>query len=138
MLLPTEKLNRRNYASWSYKRHQYLLRHGYWTYVGKANDAMPETTHRDLLAWEQAASTIMYYFAFSVTKHLLGHIREAKTSKESRTNLKRLFTAGTTTRKLQLRQDLSNVLRKDGQLHSLNEGVGGLKAMPEIGKESPR
>ena len=38
-LLPTEKLNRSNYASWSYKMHQYLLGHGYWSYVEGANDA---------------------------------------------------------------------------------------------------
>ena len=31
--LPTEKLDRSNYASWSYKMHQYLLGHGYWSYV---------------------------------------------------------------------------------------------------------
>ena len=27
--LPTKKLDRNNYASWSYKMHQYLLGHGY-------------------------------------------------------------------------------------------------------------
>ena len=29
--LPTEKLDRTNYASWSYKMHQYLLGHNYWS-----------------------------------------------------------------------------------------------------------
>ena len=50
--LPTEKLDRSNYASWSYKMHQYLLGHGYWSYVDGANDAAPESTHRDFPAWE--------------------------------------------------------------------------------------
>ena len=27
--LPTVKLDQRNYASWSYKMHKYLLGHGY-------------------------------------------------------------------------------------------------------------
>ena len=45
--LPTDKLNRNNYVSWSYKMHQYLLGHGYWSYVDGANDAAPESTHRD-------------------------------------------------------------------------------------------
>ena len=36
--LPIEKLDRNNYASWSYKMHQYLLGHGYWSYVDGAND----------------------------------------------------------------------------------------------------
>ena len=50
--LPTEKLNRNNYASWSYKMHQYLLGHGYWSYVDGANDTTPDSTHRDFPAWE--------------------------------------------------------------------------------------
>ena len=45
--LPTKKLDRTNYASWSYKMHQYLLGHDYWSYVEGANDAAPEPTHRD-------------------------------------------------------------------------------------------
>ena len=40
--LPTEKLYRNNYASWSYKMLQYLLGHGYWSYVDKENDTTPE------------------------------------------------------------------------------------------------
>ena len=39
--LPTEKLDRSNYTSWSYKMHQYLLGHGYWSYVDGVNDATP-------------------------------------------------------------------------------------------------
>ena len=31
--LPTEKLDRSNYTSWSYKMHQYLLGHAYWSHV---------------------------------------------------------------------------------------------------------
>ena len=68
--LPTEKLDRTNYASWSYKMHQYLLGHGYWSYVEGANDTAPESTHRD-------------------------------------------FPANTTARKLQLRQELSNLRQRD-------------------------
>ena len=50
--LPTEKLDRRNYASWSYKMHQYLLGHGYWNYVDGANDIARDLTHRHFPAWE--------------------------------------------------------------------------------------
>ena len=45
--LPTEKLDKSNYASWSYKMHKYFLGHGYWSYVDGANDATPKSTHRD-------------------------------------------------------------------------------------------
>ena len=40
-LLLTEKLDKSNYASWSYKMCQYLLGHGYWSYEDGANDATP-------------------------------------------------------------------------------------------------
>ena len=43
--LPTKKLNMSNYASWLYKMHQYLLGHGYSSYVEGANDATLESTH---------------------------------------------------------------------------------------------
>ena len=75
-LLPTEKLNTSKYASWSYKMHQYLLGHGYWSYVDGANDVVPD---RDPSAWEQAASKVMYYFASNVTNELLNHILDVKT-----------------------------------------------------------
>ena len=38
--LPIEKLNRNNYASWSYKMHQYLFGQGYWSYVEGANEVV--------------------------------------------------------------------------------------------------
>ena len=72
--LPTKKLDRTNYASWSYKMHQYLLGHGYWSYVEGANDAAPESTHRDFPAWEQSTSMILYCFASCVGEHLLSYV----------------------------------------------------------------
>ena len=57
--LPTEKLDEKNYASWSYKMHQYLLGHMYWSSVEGANDTTPDLRHRDFLAWEQSASSVL-------------------------------------------------------------------------------
>ena len=111
--LPMEKLDKSNYASWSYKMHQYLLGHGYWSYVEGANDAEPDATHRNFPTWEQSASRVMYYFASSVEDQLRNYIRDAKTPKDAWTNLKRVFTASTTIRKMQLRQEFSNVRQKD-------------------------
>ena len=76
-LLPTEKLDRSNYASLSYKMHQYLLGHGYWSHVDGANNATPESTHRDVPAWEQATSRVLHCFPSSVSDHQLSYIRDA-------------------------------------------------------------
>ena len=50
-LLLTEKLDRNNYAPCSYKMHQYLLGHEYWSCVEGTNDATPDTTLRDFPTW---------------------------------------------------------------------------------------
>ena len=57
---PTEKLDRINYASWSYKMHQYLLGHDYWSYVERANEIAREPTHKDFSVWEQGWSRVLY------------------------------------------------------------------------------
>ena len=94
-------------ASSSYKMNQYLLGHGYWSYVEGANDEAPESTHGDYPAWEQSASRVLEYFASCVGEQLLS-VRCAKMSKGAWENQKKVFTASTTGRKLQLRQrDLS-------------------------------
>ena len=92
--LPSEKLDWRNYASWLYKMHQYLLGHGYWNNVEGTNEAAPNATHRDFPVWEQAASKVMtYYFASNVRDQLLGYIRGTRTLKDAWGNLKRIFAA---------------------------------------------
>ena len=100
--LSTEKLDRNNYAFWSYKMHQYLLGHGYWRYVDRANDTTPDLTHRDFPAWEQSRSKVLYCFVSYVGEQLLSYIGYAKTRKDAWGNLKKIFAASTTARKLQL------------------------------------
>ena len=62
---------------------QYLLRHGYWSYVGGANDEALDVTHRDPSAWEEVARRVMYCFMSNVSDQLLSNIWDAKTPKES-------------------------------------------------------
>jgi hypothetical protein len=104
--LPAEKLDRTNYASWSYKMHQYLLGHGYWSYVDGVNDTALDPTDAGYAAWEKSASRVMYWFASCVGEQLLCYIRDAGTPKAAWENLKKIFAASTTARKLQLRQEL--------------------------------
>ena len=81
--LPTKKLDRSNYASWLYKMHQYLLGHGYWSYVEGANVAAPDSTHKDFPMWEQATSRVLYCLVSYVHDQMLGYIRDVKTPKEA-------------------------------------------------------
>jgi hypothetical protein len=111
--LSTEKLERGNYVAWEYKMHQYLLGQGYWNYVEGVNEAAREPTHKDFSAWQQAASRVLYCLASCVHDQMLGYIKDAKTPKEAWENLKKIFAASTTARKLQLRQELNNIRKRD-------------------------
>ena len=124
--LRVEKLDRSNYASWSYKMHQYLLGHGYWSYVEGVKDSPPETPHNDFPVWEHAASRVMYCFASSVGDQLLSHIRDAKTLKDAWGNLTKVFPPSTTARKLQLKQELSNVRQKNMSVTDYTTRIEGI------------
>ena len=69
--------------------------------------------HRDFPAWEQSASRVLYCFASCVGEQLLSYVRDAQTPKGAWENLKKIFAASTTARKLQLRQELSNLQQRD-------------------------
>ena len=54
--LPSEKLDRNNFASWEYNMHQYLVGQGYWGYIKGAQENRPDPKDVDYGTWEQAAS----------------------------------------------------------------------------------
>ena len=98
--LPIEKLDRRNYASWSYKMHQYLLGHGYWGFVEGTNEVASEPSHKDFPIWEQGASRVLYCLTSGVHDQMLSYIKDAKTPKEAWEHLRKIFATSTTARKL--------------------------------------
>ena len=54
----------------------------------------------------------MYCLTMCVQDHMLSYIRDANTLKADWDNLKWLFTASSTTRKLDLRQELNNIQQR--------------------------
>ena len=69
--------------------------------------------YKDFPVWEQGVSRVWYCLASCVHDQMLGYIRDAKTPKEAWANLKKIFAASTTARKLQLRQELNNIRQRD-------------------------
>ena len=72
--LPTEKLDRKNFASWEYKMHQYIVGQGYLSYVEGAQENQSNPTQVDHLACEQATSHLLYCLASCIHDHILGYI----------------------------------------------------------------
>ena len=113
---------------------QYLVGQGYWSYINGAQENRPDSKNADYATWEQAASRVMYCLATCVHDHMLSHIRDAKTPKEAWANLKKMFAANTTARKLQLRQELNNIRQKDmsvsdytAKIKSICDSLGSIK-----------
>ena len=111
--LPIEKLDRHNYASWKYKMYQYLVGQGYWSYLEGAQEKAPDLINPNYPTWQQGASRVIYCLAKCVQDHMLSYIRDVKAPKEAWKNLKKIFVSSTTTRKLQLRQELNNIRQRD-------------------------
>ena len=111
--LLSEKLDRRNFSSWEYKMNQCLVGQGYWIYINDAHENQLDPKNADYSTLEQVASRAMYCLATCVHNHMFSHIRNIKTPKEAWENLKKIFAANMTIRKLQLRQELNNIQQKD-------------------------
>ena len=92
--LPSEKLDRNNFASWEYKMHQYLVSQGYWSYIKGAQENQPGPTTPKYSAWKQAASRVTYSLTTCAQDHMLN------TPKEAWENLRKIFTVSTTVKKL--------------------------------------
>ena len=88
------------------------------SYIKGAQENKPNPTDVEYATWELVASRVVYCLATCVHEHMLGYIWEAKTSKEARENLKKIFIANTTTRKIQLCQELNNVQQRDMSITS--------------------
>ena len=68
----------------------------------------------------------MYCLATCVHNHMLHHIQDAKTHKEVWENLKRIFDANTTARKLQLRQNDMSVSDYTAKIKSICDSLGSI------------
>ena len=73
-----------------------------------------------------------------MSDQLLSYIRDAKTSKDAWGSLKKIFAASTTVRKLQLRQELSNVRQRDmsvvdytSKIKEIYDSLGSMNVMVE-------
>jgi hypothetical protein len=97
-----------------------------WDYVEGENEdplELPEehATAVEIKAfkdWNQGARKVMYWLSVSVTNTMIGHIQDAHTPAEAWQNLVQMFLKNTKARKLQLKQELHIVEKKN---MSINE-----------------
>ena len=58
-MVPNEKLNMHNNASWEYKMHQYLVRQGIWSYINGAQEIALDLINSHYTMWQKGAHHVM-------------------------------------------------------------------------------
>ncbi|KAH7442352.1 hypothetical protein KP509_03G084200 [Ceratopteris richardii] len=89
--LMSDKLDKNNFHAWRFRMMNFLMGKGYWKYIKGDNKnalQLPERNRnaeqiRSYEEWNQGARKVMYWLSVSIQDSMIGHIQDAKTSKEA-------------------------------------------------------
>ncbi len=130
-----EKLDKNNFHAWKFRMTNFLMGKGFWDYVEGENEDPPELPEENATAvveikafkdWNQGARKVMYWLSVSVTDTMIGHIQDAHTPAEAWQNLVQMFQTNTKARKLQLKQELHIVEKKNMSINEYSLKIKGI------------
>ncbi len=129
-----EKLDKNNFHAWKFRMTNFLMGKGFWDYVEGENEDPLELPEENAIAieikafkdWNQGARKVMYWLSVSVTDTMIGHIHDAHTPAEAWQNLVQMFQTNTKTRKLQLKQELHTVEKKNMSINEYSLKIKGI------------
>ncbi|KAH7294527.1 hypothetical protein KP509_27G004700 [Ceratopteris richardii] len=106
--LMSDKLEKNKFHAWRFRMMNFLMGKGYWKYIEGENEKAPQLPERNQTAdqlrayeeWNQGARTIMYYLCVSIHDSIIGHVQDAKTSKEAWNSLKKSMSVSDYTLKI--------------------------------------
>jgi len=107
---------------------------GVWEYVEGELEEPPEVPETDagaaeikaLKDWKQGARMVLHWLAISVSETMIGHIQDAQTPAEAWQSLMQTFQTNTKARKLQLKQELHTVEKKDMTINEYTLKIKGI------------
>jgi hypothetical protein len=76
--------------------------------------------------WNQGAHKVMYWLSVNVTDTMIRHIQDAHTPAEAWQNLVQMFQTNTKVRKLQLKQELHIVEKKNMSINEYSLKIKGI------------
>jgi hypothetical protein len=130
----SEKLDKNNFHAWKFRMTNFLMGKGFWDYVEGENEDPPELPEENATAvqikafkdWNQGAHKVMYWLSVSVTDIMIGHIQDAHTPAEAWQNLVQMFQTNTKARKLQLKQELHTMEKKNMSINEYSLKIKGI------------
>ena len=117
----TEKLDKNNFHAWRFRITNFLMGKGYWEYIEGEHETAPNLPEQNVKAadikaykdWNQGARKVMHWLSISVKDTMIGHIQDAKSPKGAWDILVQLFATNTKARKIQLKNELHTVEKKN-------------------------
>ena len=83
---------------------------------------------KEFKEWNQGSRKVMYWLSISIQDTMIGHIQDAKSPKDAWDTLVKLYETNTKARKIQLKNDLHTVEKKN---MSINEYALKIKSICE-------
>jgi len=129
-----ELLDKNNFHVWKFRMTNFLMGKGFWEYVEGEHEEPPELPETDATAaevkalkdWNQGARKVLYWLSMSVSETMIGHIQDAQTPAEAWQSLVQTFQTNTKARKLQLKQELHTVEKKDMSINEYTLKIKGI------------
>jgi hypothetical protein len=130
----SEKLNKNNFHAWKFRMTNFLMGKGFWDYVEGENEDPLELPKENATIveikafkdWNQGARKVMYWLSVNVTDIMIGHIQDAHTLVKAWQNLVQMFQTNTKARKLQLKQELHTVEKKNISINEYSLKIKGI------------
>jgi hypothetical protein len=130
----SEKFDKNNFHAWKFRMINFLMGKKIWDYVEGENEDPPELPEENATTveikafkdWNQGACKVMYWLFISVTNTMIGHIQDAHTPAEAWQNLVQMFQTNTKARKLQLKQELHTVEKKNMSINEYSLKIKGI------------
>ena len=130
-----EKLDKNNFHAWRFRLTNFLMGKGYWEYIDGEHEKAPDLPEnptaaqvKELKEWNQGSRKVMYWLSISIQDTMIGHIQDAKSPKDAWDTLVKLYETNTKARKIQLKNDLHTVEKKN---LSINEYALKIKSICE-------
>ncbi len=112
----------------------FLMGKGFWDYVEGENEDLLKLPEENATIvkikafndWNQGACKVMYWLSINITDTMIGHIHDAHTPAEAWQNLVQMFQTNTKARKLQLKQELHTMEKKNMSINEYSLKIKGI------------
>ncbi|KAH7404213.1 hypothetical protein KP509_15G016200 [Ceratopteris richardii] len=133
----SDKLDNNNVHEWRFRMTNFMMRKGYWKYIKRDNENVPQLPETNQTAeqlrayeeWDEEARNIMYSLSISIHDSMIGHIQDAKTPKEAWKSLVTLYK--TNKKAKQSKQAVSEFVTKIKDIEEekiVRQVINGIKA----------